>query len=71
MSDDVVHLEGVVEDIKGHSFFTVKLSCGDCVLAKVAGRSKRIARRLMPGAKVEIEVSTYDLSRGRIIKLIQ
>jgi len=71
MKDDVVHLEGVVENTKGHSFFTVKISGGETVLAKVAGRSRRITGSLAPGARVELEVSTYDLTRGRITKLIQ
>lgn len=71
MKENVVTLEGVVDDVKGHSFFTVKIPEGNTVLARVAGRSKRITRNLFPGVPVEVELSPYDLTKGRIVKVLR
>ncbi|MDH3973571.1 MAG: translation initiation factor IF-1 [Deltaproteobacteria bacterium] len=67
MKEDAVILKGVVEELKGHSVFSVKISGGETVLARMAGRTRRMGNRIFPGTEVEIEVSPYDLTKGRII----
>lgn len=65
---DMVVTEGTVERLKGHSFYDVRLAGGELVLATVAARSRRIKKDLFPGVGVKVELSPYDLTRGRIIE---
>jgi len=69
MKEDAVILKGVVEELKGHSMFSVKISGGEIVLARMAGRTRRMGNRIFPGTEVEVEVSPYDLTKGRIINV--
>ncbi|HHL40849.1 MAG TPA: translation initiation factor IF-1 [Deltaproteobacteria bacterium] len=69
--EDLVVTEGTIEKSKGNSFYTVRLANGEQVLARVAGRSRRITRHLFPGVDVKVEMSCYDLTRGRIVSLTQ
>lgn len=69
MKEEAVRLKGVVEELKGHSIFSVKTSGGKTVLARMAGRTRRMSNRIFPGTEVEVEVSPYDLTKGRIINV--
>lgn len=63
---DQIVLEGVVvEALRGGSF-RVELEGGHEVLAHVSGRLRRHRIRILPGDRVQVEVSPYDLSRGRL-----
>lgn len=64
-----VYSEGKIESTKGYSFYTVRLFNGEEILARVAGRSKRVMKYLLPGVEVKVELSPYNLSRGRIVDL--
>jgi translation initiation factor IF-1 len=70
MKEELIVTEGKIDRSKGNSFFTVKLENGEVILARVAGRSKRVTRELLPGVEVRVELSPYDLSMGRIIGLM-
>ncbi len=59
-------LEGVVEEAKPSLTFTVRLDNGHVVLAYLSGKLRRHRIRILPGDRVQIELSPYDLSRGRI-----
>jgi translation initiation factor IF-1 len=69
MFDDelaMAFLEGEVTEALPNTFFRVELDGGHVVLAKLAGRMRRNYIRVNPGDRVKVEVSPYDLTRGRI-----
>ena len=65
--DDVIKVEGVVKELLPNTMFKVELSNGHCVLAHISGKMRLNFIRILPGDKVTIELSPYDLSKGRII----
>ncbi|MEE9271029.1 MAG: translation initiation factor IF-1, partial [Candidatus Krumholzibacteria bacterium] len=58
--------EGTVTEVLRNSNFRVKLNNGHIVLATIAGKMRRFRIRVLRGDRVTIEVSAYDLTRGRI-----
>jgi translation initiation factor IF-1 len=64
--EDVIEMEGVVQEALPNANFRVKLDNGAEVLAHISGRIRRNFIRILPGDKVKVEISPYDLSRGRI-----
>jgi translation initiation factor IF-1 len=64
--DDVVELQGVVIEALPNAMFQVELENGHRVLAHISGKLRMNFIRILPGDKVTIEVSPYDLTRGRI-----
>ncbi len=64
--DGVIEMEGVVEELLPNTQFIVKLENGHQVLAHVSGKIRMNNIRILPGDKVTVELSTYDLTRGRI-----
>ena len=65
--EDVLEYEGVVSEILPNAMFRVKLENGHEILAHTAGRMRKHRIRILAGDKVTIEMSTYDLTKGRII----
>lgn len=63
---DVIEAEGTVVDAQPNAMFVVKLDNGFEVLAHVSGKIRMNFIRILPGDKVTIELSPYDLTRGRI-----
>ena len=63
---DVIELEGEVTEALPNAQFRVKLETGQMVLAHVSGKIRKNFIRILPGDKVRVELSPYDLSRGRI-----
>ena len=63
---DVIEVEGVVTESYPNAMFEVELPNGHKVLAHVSGKMRMIYIRIYPGDKVTIELSPYDLTRGRI-----
>ena len=63
---DVIELEGEVTEALPNALFRVKLETGQIVLGHVSGKMRRYFIRILPGDKVKIELSPYDLTRGRI-----
>ena len=64
--NDVIEVEGRVTDAFPNSTFEVELPNGHKVLAHISGKLRMHYIRILPGDKVTIELSPYDLSRGRI-----
>lgn len=65
--EDVILVEGVVTEALPNLNFRVELENGHTVLAHLAGRMRRNRIRVLIGDKVQVEVSAYDLNRGRIV----
>ena len=64
--DDVIEIEGTVVETLPNAMFKVELENGHIVLAHVSGKIRMNYIRILPGDKVTVELSPYDLSRGRI-----
>ncbi len=64
---EAIQLEGTVTEVLPNATFRVLLTNGHNVLATIAGKMRRFRIRVLQGDRVTIEVSPYDLSRGRII----
>ena len=64
--EDVIDVEGVVIDALPNAMFKVQLENGHEVLAHVSGKLRMNYIRIVPGDKVKLEMSPYDLSKGRI-----
>ena len=65
--NDVIELEGTVTEKLPNAEFKVKLSNGHEIIAHISGRLRMNFIRIIPGDQVLIEVSPYDLTKGRII----
>ncbi len=63
---DVIEVFGVVEESLPNAMFNVKLENGYVVLAHISGKIRMNFIRILPGDRVKVELSPYDLSRGRI-----
>jgi translation initiation factor IF-1 len=64
--EDLVETEGTVQEALPNAMFRVQLDNGHMVLAHVSGKMRMHFIRILPGDKVNLELSPYDLSRGRI-----
>ena len=64
---DVIEIEGTVVEKLPNAMFQVELENGPQVLAHISGKLRMNYIRILPGDKVTIELSPYDLSKGRII----
>ena len=63
---DVIEVFGIVQEAQPNAMFVVKLENGYEVLAHISGKIRMNFIRIMPGDRVKVELSPYDLSRGRI-----
>lgn len=63
---DVIELQGEVVEALPNAVFRVKVETGQLVLAHVSGKIRKHFIRILPGDKVKVELSPYDLTRGRI-----
>lgn len=66
--EDVIKLEGQVIDVLPNAMFRVKLETGNKVLGHISGRMRQHDIKILLGDNVEIEMSPYDLTRGRIVR---
>jgi len=64
--EKALEVEGVVTEALANTRFRVKLESGHAIIAHVAGRMRKHFIRIVPGDKVRIELSPYDLTKGRI-----
>lgn len=64
--DDLLELEGVVEDVLPNAMFRVRINENYLVTAVINGRMRQNRIQILLGDRVKLEVSTYDLSKGRI-----
>ncbi len=64
--DDVLELEGIVVEALPNAMFQVELENGHRILAHISGKLRMHFIRILPGDKVTVEMSPYDLTKGRI-----
>ena len=64
---DVIEIEGVVVEKLPNAMFKVELENGHVVLAHISGKLRMNFIKILPGDKVALEMSPYDLSKGRMI----
>jgi len=65
--EDVIELEGTVLESLPNAVFRVELPNGHKILAHISGKLRMNFIRILPGDKVTVELSPYDLTKGRII----
>ena len=63
---DVIEIEGTVVEALPNAMFQVELQNGHVILAHISGKLRMNFIRILPGGKVTVEMSPYDLTRGRI-----
>ena len=66
MSKDVIRLDGVVKELLPNTMFRVELQNKHIVLAHISGKMRLHFIRILPGDSVTLEMSPYDLTKGRI-----
>jgi translation initiation factor IF-1 len=66
MAKDVIELEGTIIESMPNAMFRVKLENDHEILAHISGKIRKNFIRILPGDKVKVEMTPYDLSRGRI-----
>ena len=64
---DVIEVEGKVVELLPNTMFRVELTNKHQVLAHISGKMRKNFIRILPGDKVAVELSPYDLTRGRIV----
>ena len=64
--DDMIELEGVVVESLPNTTFRVDIGNGHIILAHISGKLRMDFIRILPGDKVTVQMSPYDLTRGRI-----
>ena len=64
--DDVIELEGIVVESLPNTMFQVDIGGGHTILAHISGKLRMNYIKILPGDKVTVQVSPYDVSRGRI-----
>ena len=64
--EDMIELEGVVVEAMPNAMFKVEIQGGHILLAHISGKLRMNFIRILPGDKVTVEMSPYDLSKGRI-----
>jgi len=64
--EDLIEVEGTVKEALPNAQFRIELENGHIVLAHVSGKIRMHFIRILPGDKVKVQLSPYDLSRGRI-----
>ena len=64
--EDKIEVEGEITEALPSTMFRVELEGGHSVLATISGKMRKHYIRILPGDKVKVELSPYDLSRGRI-----
>ncbi len=64
--EEVIEVEGIVEETLPNTNFKVRLENGHQVLAHISGKLRMNYIKILPGDKVKVELSPYDLTKGRI-----
>jgi len=66
--DDTIKVEGEVVDVLPNAMFRVQLTTGNKILGYISGRMRQNEIRILLGDEVELELSPYDLTKGRITR---
>lgn len=67
MTKETIEFEGVIKESLPNAMFRVQLDNGHLVLAHVSGKIRKHFIKILPGDRVKVELTPYDLNRGRII----
>ena len=65
--DDLISTEGTVEEVLPNAMFRVKITQGTTILGHISGRMRQNRIQILQGDRVKVEMSPYDLSKGRIV----
>ncbi|MBI3952748.1 MAG: translation initiation factor IF-1 [Candidatus Doudnabacteria bacterium] len=68
---NTIELEGTVMENLPNAVFRVQINSGQTILAHIAGKLRVNKIRILPGDKVIVEVTPYDLTRGRVIRRLR
>ena len=71
MAKDTIEMNGVVKECFPNTTFRVECDNGHELLAYLAGKMRRYYIRVLPGDQVIVEISPYDLSKGRIVRRLK
>jgi translation initiation factor IF-1 len=66
VKEELIEVEGTIKEALPNAMFRVELENGHIVLAHISGKIRKHFIRILPGDTVKVELSPYDLSRGRI-----
>ena len=66
MSKDVIEIEGTILESMPNAMFRVELENGHEILAHISGKIRKNFIRILPGDRVKVEMTPYDLTKGRI-----
>lgn len=66
MAKDVIEIEGTILESMPNAMFRVQLENGHEILAHISGKIRKNFIRILPGDRVKVEMTPYDLSKGRI-----
>lgn len=66
MAKDVIEIEGTIIESMPNAMFKVELENGHEILAHISGKIRKNFIRILPGDKVKVEMTPYDLTKGRI-----
>ncbi len=69
--EDILKTEGEIVEALPNAMFRVKLETGHVVLAHVSGKMRMHFIKILPGDKVQLDISAYDLSKGRITRRLK
>ena len=64
--EEAIEVEGVIQEALPNAMFRVELQNGHSILGHISGKMRKHYIRILPGDKVKVELSPYDLTRGRI-----
>ncbi len=62
----LIEQDGIIEESLSNAMFRVRLENGHLIIATISGKMRMFYIRILPGDKVKVEISPYDLTRGRI-----
>lgn len=65
--EDLISLDGKIEEVLPNAMFRVKLEQGTMILGHISGRMRQNKIQILTGDKVRVEMSPYDLTKGRIV----
>ncbi|MGE4290856.1 MAG: translation initiation factor IF-1 [Desulfovibrio sp.] len=64
--EEAIEVEGIIQEALPNAMFRVELENGHNILGHISGKMRKHYIRILPGDKVKVELSPYDLTRGRI-----
>ena len=71
MAKDAIEFEGIIKESLPNAMFRVELVNGHLVLAHISGKIRKNFIKILPGDRVKVELTPYDLNRGRITFRVQ